>query len=333
MTSLSSKPVAHLSSPGDIVATIPSLCGFTPRDSIVVLSLRGPRKRLGLTIRLDLPEPRAVEAAGELLAERVAHDGGAAAVIAVFGRGRDARLVRRVSAALEERGVEVTEALHVEDGRWSSYVCARSCCPAEGTPVPPVPELVDAEQALHGRAVLSSREELVRSLAAPVLRQAEAAAQALEPAMTDWVERLGEDREGARAQLLHEARSALDLVAEGGAIDVRAAARLAVALHDVQVRDEIATWSLKRSDALLALVEQVVRHTVPPFDAPACALLAWVSYARGDGSRANVALDRALDTDPAYSLALLLRQALDAAVAPREVRRILRSTKRALRAS
>ncbi len=331
MTSLSSKPVARLSSPGDIVAAIPSLCGFTPRDSIVVLSLRGPRKRLGLTIRLDLPGSEVVEAAAEMLAERVAHDGGAAAVVVVFGRGRRSRLVRRVSAALEERGIAVTEALHVEDDRWSSYVCTRPCCPAEGTPVPPVHELVQAERALKGCAVLGSRDELVRSLAPPVLPQAESAAQALELATAEWLQQREQGVETARACAVAQARAALGLVARGGVLDERAAARLAVALHDVRVRDEVATWSLKRSDALLALSEQVVRLVVPPFDAPVCTLLAWVSYARGDGSRANVALDRALETDPAYALALLLRQALDGAVPPRDVRRILRDTKRALR--
>ena len=109
-------------------------------------------------------------------------------------------------------------------------------------------------------------------------------------------------------------------------------AALAVSLHDVLVRDEVATWALKRSDALLSLLEQVMRQTVPPYDAPVCTLLAWVAFARGDGSRVNVALDRALDTDPDYSMALLLRTALDGGVTPREVRRLLKDTQRALRA-
>ena len=96
------------------------------------------------------------------------------------------------------------------------------------------------------------------------------------------------------------------------------------------MRDEVATWALERSDSLLSLAEQVARLTAPPADAPVCTLLAWVAYERGDGARANVALDRALASDPDYSLAVLLRRALDCGVTPREVRRTLRSTRRAL---
>ena len=40
---------------------------------------------------------------------------------------------------------------------------------------------------------------------------------------------------------------------------------------------------------------------------------------------ANVALDRALDSRPGYSLAELLRAALDSCLRPAEVRRLIRS--------
>jgi hypothetical protein len=123
----------------------------------------------------------------------------------------------------------------------------------------------------------------------------------------------------------------LSHVERGGVPADEDAAALAVALHDVAVRDEVATWALERSDGLLALLEQVARRTAPPSDAPVCTLLAWVAYARGDGARANVALDRALRTDPEHSLALLLRRALDSGITPGEVRRTLVSTRRALR--
>lgn len=332
MTSTSSKPVARLSSPGEIVATIPSLCGFEPRDSIVLLSLRGPHKRLGLTIRLDLPPAAAEEQAAAMLVERVAADGASAVAVVVFGSARRPGLVDAVTAACERRAVVVIEALQVDGGRWTSYACERSCCPAEGTPVPAPPSLVEAQRALDGRAVLGSREDLVRSLAPPALLQARACEQALDAAGLEWLRRREADGlEAARLADLAQARAALDLVAQGGLIDVATAALLAIALHDVATRDEVATWMLKRSDALLALTEQLVRLTVPPYDAPVCTLLAWICYARGDGSRVNVALDRALATDPDYSLALLLRTALDGAVPPRSVRKILKATRRALR--
>ena len=147
-----------------------------------------------------------------------------------------------------------------------------------------------------------------------------------------YLARIDQPRDGYAEPLLQRRGALLDV----GGLDESSITEdfeLSVALHDHRVRDEIATWSLRRSDALLSLLEQTARQVVPPFDAPVCTLLAWVAYARGDGSRVNVALDRALATDPAYSLANLLLTALEGGIAPREVRRMLKSTKRGLRLS
>lgn len=333
MTSLSDRPVARLSSPGAIVATLPSLCGFPPEESAVLLSLRGERRRVGLTARLDLPPPEQERAAAGMLAERMRRDGARSVVLVVVSPQRRPELVHAVGEALAVRAIDVHEALHVDDGRWWSYVCSGSCCPPEGTPVPAPPTLVEAHRAMAGKAVLASRDELVASLAPPVLLAAEQAAQALDEAAVAWFAAWSADPGGACAAAVQRARRLLDAVTAGAPVDLADAAALTAALHDHRVRDEVATWSLRHSDALLSLLEQTARAVVPPFDAPVCALLAWVAYARGDGSRVNVALDRALATDPAYSLAHLLRAALDGGIAPREVRRMLRSTRRGLRVS
>lgn len=319
MTSVSRRPVARLSSPGDVVATVPSLCGFAPQDSLVLLSLRGPRQRLGLTIRLDLPPPASVPDVAAALVDRVVQDGGGCAALVVYADAPDQVLADAVLAACAEAGVRVVEALHVAGERWTSYLCSSPCCPPGGTPVGKAPALVRAEHALEGRAVLASREELVRSLAPPAQPADVAAARQWWAAAAD------------RDEALVLARGLLDTVASGGCVAPSQAARLAIALHDVQVRDRIATWALDESDALLALLEQVARRIGPPWDAPVCTVLAWVAYSRGDGARANVALDRALRAEPGYSLALLLQSALDGALPPTQIRRLLRDTARVLR--
>lgn len=329
MTAPAQRPVAKLSTPGDIVASIPVLCGFPPRDSVVLISLRGPRKRVGLTLRLDLP-PEALELqAAVSLAERMVRDGAGCAVVAVFADRRRDALVDALMGQLERRGVSLVEALHVAAGRWSSYVCAGSCCPPEGTPVPPVPSLIEAQRVLDGRPVLASRDELVQSLAPPVLLARAEAEQRLAEADEELAELLlAEGRAGWREAVLAQGREALALVAGGGAVDRSTLARLAIGVHDVAVRDEMATWALDDSDALLSLVTQVVRRVPPPDDAPACTLLAWVAYERGHGAMVNVALERALDSDPSYRMALLLQAALDGQLPPSEIRRTMRAGRR-----
>jgi len=331
MTSTSARRVAKLSTPGDIVASIPSLCGFLPTDSVVVLSLREPRRRLGLVMRLDLPPRRLVGEAARSLVARVAQDGGQAAVVAVFGSRREQALVDAVLACAAEAEIEVADALHVVDGRWTSYLCRGPCCPPDGTAVGVAPTLLQAEQALDGRVVLASREELVRSLVAPADPLGAVAAR-VAAARTAWQALAARDGlAAARAAGLRQARAATTLVAGGGAVDAATAAELAVLLHDVRARDEIATWALSRGDAVLALAEQVARQVGPPGDAPVCTLLAWVAYSRGDGARANIALDRALGADPQYSLALLLQAALDGGLPPEQVQRTMAATARAHR--
>ena len=49
--------VLTLCSPAEVLATVPYMLGFQPADSVVLISLRGPRQRVGLTLRADLPRP------------------------------------------------------------------------------------------------------------------------------------------------------------------------------------------------------------------------------------------------------------------------------------
>lgn len=329
------RPVARLTSPGEIVAVVPVLCGFVPQESLVAVSLRGPGKRIGLTMRFDLDwvDEDPVDAAREV-AERLALDGAAQALLVVFSeRAADrTHLVEGVSDACLPHDVEVQEALLVRDGRWWSYHCPdRRCCPAEGTPLDveltPALRLVEAERVLEGRAVLGSRDELAASVAPPQLLAAQLARQHLDAATDEWLDRRATEGAGPlRAAGAALAAGLLDASLTGQSVSPRDAARLAVAVHDVLVRDRLATWGLDRHDALLSVLLQTARAVVAPEDAPVLALLGWVAYARGDGGLANVALARCLASEPDLSLALLLREMLDRQVPPAQVRRLLRAT-------
>ncbi|MBK5307047.1 MAG: DUF4192 domain-containing protein [Frankiaceae bacterium] len=324
-------PVVRLTSPGEIAAAVPHLCGFVPTESLVAVSLRGERRRIGLSLRLDLMPAEADEDVAEQVAARLAHDDASAVVLVVYteepgGRPRDP-LVRAVIDAVELRGMTIMEGLLVRAGAWSSYTCSHpECCPPEGTAVPAPADVIAAAAAYDGRVVLRDREELVASLAPPVLLAARLAEQRLDAALVRWLAVVeGSGPEAARTQSLAALRNALTGSVEHDVAD------LVVPLQDVAVRDEVATWALDDSEALLTLVLALARDSVAPYDVPVCTLVALVAWVRGDGALANVALDRALAGDPAYNMAKLFRAGLDGQLPPSAVKQWLRETRRAQR--
>ena len=326
-------PVVRLTSPGEIAAAVPHLCGFVPTESLVAVSLRGERRRIGLSLRLDLLPDELDEEVAEQVAARLAHDNAAAVVLVVYteqpGHRPREPLVRAVIEAVELRGMFIMEGLLVRAGAWSSYTCSQStCCPPEGTPVPAAADALAAAAAYDGRAVLRDREELVASLAPPILLAARSAEQRLDTALERWLAVVEDSGlEAARSSGLAALRAAL---ATAEIPDVTDLAELVAPLHDIRVRDEVATWALDDTDALLTLLLAMARHSVAPYDVPVCTLVALVSWVRGDGALANVALDRALDGDPTYSMAKLLRAGLDGQLAPSEVKKWLRESRRLL---
>ncbi len=332
---MSQPPVIRLTTPGDIAAAVPYLCGFVPTESLVAISLRGDRKRIGLTLRIDLPHGGDEKAADEVAA-RLAHDGAAHVVLVLYtgasGPLPRAALVESITAAVELRGMAVMEALLVREGRWSSYSCSRpACCPPEGTPLGVVDALA-AEAAYDGRAVLRDRAELVAVLAPPVLLAARAAEQRLDQAMVRWLAELAERGLGAARS---SAVEAFGCAASAGRVREEDADALVASLQDLSVRDEVATLALDHSEGLLAVLLELARRSVAPYDVPVCTLVALVSWVRGDGALANVALDRALDgdpscTDPSCTMAGLLRAGLDRQLPPTAVKDWLRETRRVL---
>lgn len=330
-----SRPVARLRTPAELLAAVPLLCGFVPAASLVLLCLAGPRHRLVLTARVDLPAEGDEARLVADLVRTVERAGAQQVVLGVWSDAAGARphrtLVHAVRDACGEVGVEVADALLVRNGRWWSYAClGERCCPADGTPLPsggPGVELLAAAGALDGRAVLPSRQDLAASVSGPAGDDACAAVARLDEATGTWQERVAVD---GRARAVRAALAAWRraLAADPAHPPQGAgAAELVTALADVGVRDEVLTWALEDGDQLLGLLLHLARGTPAPHDAALCTVLAWTAYARGDGALANVALDRALATDPGCSLALLARQALDAAVLPAQVRAVLVATR------
>ncbi|HEY0869189.1 MAG TPA: DUF4192 domain-containing protein [Acidothermaceae bacterium] len=333
------EPDFRLSTPADIVEVVPYLVGFQPENSLVVLSLRGERKRLGLTARVDLPAARSANACAREFVGYLKRDGADFAIVVLYppSGGRSHPSVRRIAAALtrqlDQARIAVVDVLCVFDGLWWSLHCTDAdCCPPDGTPVDrDGTSVAAAVMTVAGQVVLSSRKELERTLD-PVRGAVRAAMEyALPRADLELADRvLAGNRVAVTAETIELFRVAVrervaTRAAPGsedpnvGSIDH--AARLIVGLEDVHARDELLTWfDGTWGDATRDVLNDLARRTAPPFEVPTLTLFAWISYLQGNGALAGIALDRALAIEPDYRLAQLLDQALRAPLNPEGLR-------------
>lgn len=315
-------PTIRLSSPGDMAIAIPMLLGYHPQESLVVSCVCG--SAVGLTLRFDLDDLAAVDDFAAELAERIELANADVTFVAVFSSTRPSSGPLPYAAVVEElyadHRLRVVEAVFVSGRRWWSYLCPDpACCPPAGRPLDDSSEVatsLTAAFALAGSGVLAGREELVGSLAVDPALDVAAARRRLGTAKRRVIGMDG-------AQRLAEIRSLVDELATRFA-DPRAAATeaeiasLAALLHDVTARDELLVQAVppQRRETILRVLRAVVRRVPPPRDAPICTALAWFAYADGDGTTANIALDRALQSDPEYSLALLIEASLERQLPP-----------------
>jgi uncharacterized protein DUF4192 len=123
--------------------------------------------------------------------------------------------------------------------------------------------------------------------------------------------------EGRRA-----VRDAIGLYRGGGRItDDDRFAWLLISLAHLAVRDDAwARMDPEHREAHLRLWTDLVRRAGTAWVPGPAALLAFTAWQCGEGALANIAIDRALTADPGYSMALLLRDVIDAGVPPSAAR-------------
>ena len=90
-----------------------------------------------------------------------------------------------------------------------------------------------------------------------------------------------------------------------------------MALTSLWVRDDAwARMDPGHARAHQRLWADLTRHAQPGYVAAPASLLAFTAWQNGNGALANLALDRALADTPGYSMAQLLRDAIDAGAPP-----------------
>jgi hypothetical protein len=302
----------RLRDPQEVLTAVPYLLGFHPADCLVVLVL-DDHNRLLVAARADLPDPTSIrDAAGDLV--RGFGQVSVAEVLVIgYCRHDQAPLATGFAECLPW---PVRDLLLVDNDRWWALSCpnlsdrSRGCCPA-GEPVT-VQDVVAAPLLAATGAPAASRERLA------------AAVHPGQQPLRDAVQRhlltmeSGEPLEMyAAAQTAHEQRIGTDGVQE---LTAEQAAVLLLAVTDVTVRDACALWA---DDAAVQLWLDLLRLAPDGWAAPAATLLATAVYQRGDGAFAAIALQRALDDTPEYTLARLLDQALTLGIRPQSVTQLL----------
>jgi hypothetical protein len=333
----------RISGPGDLLEALPRMIGFVPTNSAVLVALRPPRDRVALTMRVDLPVRRQEPSRARLLAGHAQRAGATSAVLVIYDdrpppvgrRWPGASLTRELRVALRNNGgLRLADAVLVSDGRWRSLLCKdRSCCPADGRPLrdPSQPSAFTAELVARGATALPSRAALVASVAGPSGAAAAAVARLQTAAADELADRIeeGEAVEAVRAETVALFRAALVASAAWAPLSDERVARLLAGLVDIGARDVVLGWAGEQdTDELFSLLLALSARAVEPLDAPVLTALAWVAYARGDGGLANVAVDRALSSDPDYTMALLVASGLDAGLDPSFVREVSREVGR-----
>jgi hypothetical protein len=317
--------VIPVSSPAGLLAAVPVLLKFQPSEpSIAVLGTVLPHCTVAVTLRYDIPLRQGADAIARHAASILAAQGIKSACAVGYG---PADLVTPVAEALRAQfakaGIDARELLRVQDGRYWSYVCTDpGCCPPEGTEFNPKAHPVARK---YPHLVLASREALAATVApvnadaADSMRKATRAARQRAARLTA---KAGQSERARRRALREPGLKAvaytLDLYRAGGKFaSHKDAAWLALSLQSLQVRDDAWARMLpEHRKAHQRLWTDLTTLARPGYVAAPAALLAFTAWQDGDGALANVALDRALAENPHYSMAHLLRQALDAGAPP-----------------
>ena len=331
------QPPVRVGSPAEILAAVPYLIGFHPARSLVVIGARPPRDRVHVSFRYDLPDPPEAGYAREIAEHATAvlvNQHVTVAIVTGYGPGALVTpIAEEFRARLSAAGVEVREALRVENGRYWSYMCHDpGCCSPDGVSFDVSASSVAAQMTLAGNVTLPDRAALERTIA-PLggevrssMAQATIRAENRAAALVAQAVRSGHKRGGILRPVIDDGlravSEAVGTYRGGGPISSNdEIAWLTVTLADIRVRDDAwARMDPRYRESHQRLWTDVVRRAEPRYvPAPAC-LLAFTAWQSGDGALANVAIGRALESNPGYTMALLLLEAVSGGLPPSAAR-------------
>jgi len=170
MTTTDDATPIRVSGPEGLLAVVPTMLGFHPSDSLVLMCLSGYRRRVGPVARVDLPPGHDRPLAARLTMHALNH-ADEVVVISYQSTRRRPPMLDDLLAALARAGVDVMDAMVVRGGKARPALNAAMERAHPGIRVPdsddPQVSALAAAGALAGRGVLADREQLRRSIAGP----------------------------------------------------------------------------------------------------------------------------------------------------------------------
>jgi len=293
--------------PEDLLAMVPIVLGFTPTDSVVMLTFGTPHP---FHARIDLPD-RTDELAemAEALFEPARRHRVEAVVLVVYSThaGRARRAWRALRRAFDDSGIRVLEVLRADGRRWYPMLHGDRRLREDGVPYDVSAHRFAAQSVLDGRVTRGSREEVAALLDTDPERAAavEELAAGLPDPQEAETERHWVDRRVRR------------YLADGVPPSDADVARLLRLVRLAGLRDA-ALASLTRASAPrhVDLWVDVLRRTPTPYVPRVAGMLALAAWQDGHGALAWCAVDRCTEVDPDDRLAGYVATALTRALPP-----------------
>ena len=296
--------------PHDLLAAVPFLIGYHPTDSLVLISVKSDS--LEMAMRIDFPK-NPPEGSYQLLASHLKRDNSEGALIVAYEPADSLagpEVLHNVADAVASLDIPIRELMLVRNNHWRSLLCSDDkCCPPEGNQIEEfVNSRIAAEQVASGKVLpFSDSEGLTHSISATILAKdlnwnAQVVGFRVDPDANNLNEL---QRDGAESILL-----LADFYSQTGFCkDYDLMARVLGRLSDIQVRDfALGCHTDQTINSYWAMWRDLLRIAPPKFVAPVASVFASIAYENGEGALAHRALDRAIEDDPEYSLARLLRR-------------------------
>ncbi|WP_280437493.1 DUF4192 domain-containing protein [Nocardia carnea] len=321
--------------PGEFMASVPAILGFVPHRSLVValLSLVSNRRiaAINAVIRCDLHDPH--DMADAVATAAAANSADAVLVFVIDDRQPPLHPYDTVLIAVHDRlaesDIEVKGAWTVD--RLTTGQRWRSLRPPHraGRLPDPATTVTAVDRVYRGGSVAPDRRTL-EDLFTPLPTLGKQISEHLPDAETRLHPGDADARTRRRIRTMLHTEAAADADVRPGP---RALAETAVAWRDDPARDAtLALAGTVHANAAEQIALTLTRAQTGKDRARAASVLAFLTYHRGEGTLAGMALEAALTADPYNSLAALLRTALDCALPADRMHTTARHAREALAA-